>query len=139
MLMPSGGIAKYYRRPSGTLMEINDLPRGRDAAILHRITKCARPVTLVRESAPFMRLCDAPARGARPAAIAGWRALTALGFVPKLLRFDESRGTLSLVAAKLCGVARSSRDVNYRPPPQRECAGLFGMQFAHPRTGLAIR
>jgi len=74
-----------------------------------------------------------------PSAIAGWRALTALGFVPKLLRFDESRGTLSLVAAKLCDVARTSRDVNYRPPPQRECAGLFGMQFAHPRTGLAIR
>ena len=76
-------------------MEINELPRGRDAAILHRITKCARPVTLVRTSAPFMRLCDAPTRGARPRRSRRLARAHLLTLVPKLLRFDESRGTLS--------------------------------------------
>ena len=69
------GHRKILSSTERTLMEINELPRGRDAAILHRITKCARPVTLVRESAPFMRLCDAlPEANAPPRSPEGARS-----------------------------------------------------------------
>jgi len=77
-------------------MKINELARGRGAAILHRITKCARPVTLVRRSAPFMRLCDALFGARLHSAIGGGAPARLRSFVSKLLRFDESRGTLSL-------------------------------------------
>lgn len=77
-------------------MKINGLQHGRGAAILHRITKCARPVTLVPKIAPFMRLCHAPADVCSHSAISVGRPSRPLGFVPKLLRFDEPRGTLSL-------------------------------------------
>ena len=43
-----------------------------------------------------MRLCDASPDALVRAAIAAWRAACLAGFVPKLLRFDESRCTLSL-------------------------------------------
>jgi hypothetical protein len=43
-----------------------------------------------------MRLCDASPDALVPSAIAAWRAVRVAGFVPKLLRFDESRCTLSL-------------------------------------------
>ena len=77
-------------------MQINKLQRGRDAAILHRITKCATPVTFVPKIAPFMRLCHAPADVCSHSAIIAGRPSRPLGFVPKLLRFDGPRGTLSL-------------------------------------------
>ncbi len=48
MLMPSGGIAKYYRWLSDSPIKIMGLAGGRSAAIAPRITKCATPVTLAR-------------------------------------------------------------------------------------------
>jgi hypothetical protein len=119
MLMPSVGIAKYYRRRSVGPIKINRLARGRDAAILHRITKCARPVTLVRRSAPFMRLWDAPIRRPRPPGNRRRRAARLPGFVPKLLRFDESRGTLSL---GLQGSAMSRAHAVTRIAGRHRCA-----------------
>ena len=43
-----------------------------------------------------MRLCDASPDALVRSVIAEWRAARVPGFVPKLLRFDESRCTLSL-------------------------------------------
>jgi hypothetical protein len=56
MLMPSGGIAKIIVVAGDTSCKISGLARDRGAALSHRITKCAKPVTVSAETAPFVSL-----------------------------------------------------------------------------------
>jgi hypothetical protein len=144
MLMPSGDIARYSRRRSISPIKISRLAHRRGAAILHRITKCPRPVTLLRWTAPFMRLWDG-CGGVTTRLRDCRRPLRALlVFVSKLLRFDEPRVILSLGSARgqprarrittllgwipgainECVRLRARRE---RPALHSACAGLLGM------------
>jgi hypothetical protein len=123
--------AYAIRRPSGNyrlrgpgLRKISELAWARAAAISQRITKCPKPVTVARETAPFMRLWNAIIR----ASTGAWRAVPTppqprapRRFVPKLLRFGERQEHFVTRPSKSATRRQKSRGANAANPARIAC------------------
>jgi hypothetical protein len=102
-----------------------------------------------------MRLWDALPEARGHSATPGGARLAFPAFVPKLLRFDESRGHFVTQVMVVCDITHARRGrlaaavkTRLRPAPsattrRRRVRGayarLVGMQFAHRQAGLGIR
>jgi hypothetical protein len=158
------GHRRNYRQRAVSTCKISELASDRGAAISHRITKCAKPVTVSRKIAPFMRLC---ATGMRDC-IGAWRVMGTPTVRPRELSLCTETvtvrwaavGTLSprtFDAARAFPAARGANVANavkirtnvaalaappYRwlpraPPACNLHIGGRDLRFAKPTPGLA--